>query len=339
MKQLYKVLALALALVVLMTGCSASTAGYAKKKAATYGTETTYMDEANFWLRYYQWSYESYYGVMYQYYYGYDNMWILDSGNHGQTFAEYIKETAMAEILQTYIILDHAKGEVTLTEAEQKHVADAVASIRDGFADEFFKLAGIADGAEGDAQMTKYLTTRSKAVKVANEAKQALDVEISDRSNYEAFTVSYILIPEDKEGEETETSAEQLAIRMRMALEGGKSMDELKETYSDLSQSTLSFAKNNTTSESAIYQNGVTMKTGEAKVAHVDGTGYYVLYCDDDDDEAATQEKIDAAVETARTEKFTEVYKEWAKDAKTFKVAKAFTRLKVEPAYVEKASN
>ena len=62
MKHISRIAALILAVLVLCTGCGSSVSPekYSTTAAATYGDQTIYLDEANFWLRMNQWSTESY---------------------------------------------------------------------------------------------------------------------------------------------------------------------------------------------------------------------------------------------------------------------------------------
>ena len=69
-----------------------------------------------------------------------------------------------------------------------------IEDIRDVYADEFFKLAGIADGEAGDKQMRAYVEKRVKAYKVAYGVMQAADVKINE-DDCKSFRIGYVLVP------------------------------------------------------------------------------------------------------------------------------------------------
>ncbi len=349
MKHISRIAALILAVLVFCTGCGSSVSPekYSATAAATYGDQTTYLDEANFWLRMNQWSTESYTGMLYRYYYGITNIWPIASGVRTQTFEQTLKETVMAELLQTYVLLDHA-GEYTaeLTDEDNHKIDHVIEDIRDAYADEFFKLAGIADGEAGDKQMRSYIEKRVKAYKVAYGVMQASDVKINE-DDCKSFRIAYMLVPEPSSTaastESTESApagiaGEELANLILTNLLGGASIDELKTKWSDLTASEAAFAYSDTSSTSVFYTEGKDMKTGDAKVHYVSGTGWYVMSCVSDNDAKAAETKRASLVAAEQEKAFNEVYKGWQSAAKAFKVTSAFKNLTVEPSYVAKTT-
>lgn len=354
MKHISRIAALILAVLVFCTGCGSSVSPekYSTTAAATYGDQTTYLDEANFWLRMNQWGTESYTGVLYRYYYGITNIWPIASGVRTQTFEQTLKENVMAEILQTYVLLDHA-GEYSaeLTEEDNHKIDHLIEDIRDGYADEFFKLAGVADGEAGDKQMRAYIEKRVKAFKVAYGYMQSVDVKINEE-DCKSFRIGHILVPESTpettsaastestEGSSSsvELAGENLANLIVTNLLGGASWDEVKGNWSALQASESAFAYSDTTSTSVFYTEGKDMKKGDAKVSHVSGTGWYVLYCISDDDAEGAAAKRASLVTAEQDKAFDEMYKTWQTAAKPFKVTSAFKDLTVEPSYVAKTT-
>ena len=349
MKQLSRISALILAILVFCTGCGSSVSPekYSSTAAATSGDQTTYLDEANFWLRLNQWSSESYTGLLYYYYYGVTNMWEIASGNRTQTYEQTLKESVMAEVLQTYVLLDHA-GEypADLTEEDNHKIDHLIEDIRDEYADEFFELAGIAAGEEGDKQMRTYIEKRVKAYKVARGCMDKVNVTVND-DDCKSFRIAYILIPESDSTtastESTENSADtvqgkDLADLILTTLVGGDSWNNVKTKYSGLSASEVTYTFSDTTNTSVFYTEGKDMKTGEYKVYYKENTGWYVLNCMSDNDADAAAAKRASLVAEQQEKAFNEVYKGWQDAAKTFKVTKAFKNLKVEPSYVAKTT-
>ena len=349
MKHLSRIFALILAILVFCTGCGSSVSPekYSSTAAATYGDQTTYLDEANFWLRLNQWSTESYTGMMYYYYYGVTNIWEIASGNRTQNFEQTLKESVMAEILQTYILLDHT-GEYSaeLTDEDNHKIDHLIEDLRDSYADEFFQLAGIAEGEAGDKQLRTYLEKRVKAFKVAYGVMQAADVKINE-DDCKSFRIAYILVKEPSDTTESTASTEAgsdtvsgqaLADLILAALKNGDKFADVKSKWSDLSSSESVFARSDTDSTSFLYTEGKDMKTGESKIYRKEGTGWYVLHCVSDDDEEGAKTKRASLEEEQQTKHFNEVYKGWQDAAKTFKVTKAFKNLEVVPSYVAKTT-
>ena len=353
MKHLSRIAALLLAVVLFCTGCGSSVAPekYSTTAAAAYGDQTTYLDEANFWMRMNQWGTESYTGMIYRYYYGVTNIWPISSGVRTQTFEQTLKETTMAEILQSYVLLDHAdEYKVTLTDDDNHKIDHLIEDIRDGYADEFFTLAGVAAGEAGDKQMRSYFEKRVKAYKVALAVMDAANVQVKDE-DCKSFRIAYILVPEKSSStesteastESTEASAdspvgEALAKVILSNLQSGKKFSEVKEAWKDLTSSEVAYAYTATDTTSFFYTEGKDMKEGESKIYQKEGTGWYVMYCVSTDDEEGAKTEHDRLMEEGRSKAFNEVYKPWQDAAKSFKVFKEFKNLTVEPAYVAKTT-
>lgn len=352
MKHVSRIAALILAVLVFCTGCGSSVAPdkYKTTVAATYGDQTTYLDEANFWMRLNQWGTESYTGVMYRYYYGITDIWPIASGVRTQTFEQTLKENTMAEILQTYILLEHAGDYASsaLTDSDNEKIAALIADIRDGYADEFFTLAGVADGEAGDAQMKAYFEKRVQAYKVARAVMDQAQVSVKDE-DCKSFRIAYILVPEEKktttestastEGSTSSTDpvGEALANVIRSNLVAGKTWAETKEAWKDLTSNEVTYAYTEESS-SIFFTEGKDMKTGDSKVSYKEGTGWYVLYCVSDDDAEGAKTRRATLESEQQTEHFNGVYKTWQDAAKAFKVAKEFKNLTVESAYVAKTT-
>ena len=350
MKHLSRIAALLLAVLVFCTGCgsNAATDKYSTTVAATYGDQTTYLDEANFWLRLNQWGTESYTGMFYRYYYGITDIWSISSGNRTQTFEQTLKENVMAEILQTYVLLDHpGEYSVTLSDSDNAKIDVLIEGIRDTYADEFFTLAGIADGEAGNAQLKTYLEKRVLAYKVAMAVMDAADVTVTDEE-CKSFRIGYLLVQEASEesssAESTEDgsddlSGEALANRILTDLQGGTAWEEAKGSWDGVTSGEVAYAYSATDTTTVYYTEGKDMKTGESKVVYREGTGWYVLYCVSDDDAEGAETERASLLEERQTEAFNDLYKTWQDGAKKFKVTKAFRNLTVEPAYVEKAES
>lgn len=214
MKTMRKVLAAAAAIVTAMSMAACSTAPAEKTfnpdaAAATYGSKTITMREANFMLRYQEWIEEESSSYMNQYYqyYGYENMWAAPTGIGSKTIGDYFKEIVMAQLLQTYVINDHA-AEVgaELTDLQKTAVANTVSRLHDTtfFNEAFWNYTDATDD-----QITEWLTANALAVLVNNKIKDEAEVTVTD-DEIKSFTINYITVGKDdtNETEAPETEAE-----------------------------------------------------------------------------------------------------------------------------------
>ena len=259
-----------------LAGCGGvSMDKYASTVVATYGDEDIYLDEANFFLRYQQWTQEAMYWDMITAYTGYTDLWTYPSGDGEKTMGDALKERVMAQLLQTRILIDHASDySVDLTDEDRDLVAEAVNAVRTNFADEFFNYTN-----PSDEDLTTWFEQNALASKVWQAVKDAADVTVSDEECQE-FTLEYVLVPfpsEDSSDTE-ETTAETTAADgedSTPALEGEDLANEVLsrlqpgEDFSDfadelgVSNTTNSYLKNATDNTTDLFLRGVTMATGD----------------------------------------------------------------------------
>ena len=221
MKTMRKVLAAAAAIVTAMsmTACSTQTADKTfdpDAAAATYGSKTITMREANFMLRYQEWIEEQSSAYMNQYYqyYGYENMWAAPTGIGNKTIGDYFKEVVMSQLLQTYVINDHAaEVGVELTDLQKKAISDTVARLHDetAYNKAFWNYTDATD-----EQITEWLTANAIAVLVNNKITDEAEVTVTDEE-VKSFTINYITVAKDATNEteapetEEETDADVVA--------------------------------------------------------------------------------------------------------------------------------
>lgn len=221
MKTMRKVLAAAAAIVTAMsmTACSTQTADKTfdpDAAAATYGSKTITMREANFMLRYQEWIEEQSSAYMNQYYqyYGYENMWAAPTGIGNKTIGDYFKEVVMSQLLQTYVINDHAaEVGVELTDLQKTAISDTVARLHDetAYNKAFWNYTDATD-----EQITEWLTANAIAVLVNNKITDEAEVTVTDEE-VKSFTINYITVAKDATNEteapetEEETDADVVA--------------------------------------------------------------------------------------------------------------------------------
>jgi hypothetical protein len=307
MKQVTKFLSLGLAMtlgVSSLSGCTATLEeeDYSKTVVATYGDQNIYLDEANFNARYYQYLYESFYGS----YYGSD-FWSTDTGSG--TMEENVKENIMAEILQTYVLLEHAdEYDVSLSDADKEKVESAVTDFLDSSDENLIEAAKATE-----ELVTKIYTNNALANKVWQAVVDGADTEVSDEDARQV-TVKYVLISED---DETYTDGEATATEIADKVKAGTDIDTVCEDYDNLSATEDSYSKNGD-NDTDLGKEAATLSTGETVTYQLEGTGWYVIYCTTDDDKEAAETAKEEIIEDRQTELFETTYSGWSK--KKFKV-------------------
>lgn len=307
----------------MITGCttvrkSDLSDDYSTVVAATYGDENIYLDEVNYYLRNSQLMYE-YYGAMYG-----TNIW----ENEGSEDA--LREEVLSSIYQTRVLCDHAQDyKVELTDADKELIEKRVSElIEDDSNKEFMEIAG-----SDEKMLTDLMTKNALANKVYKAIIDETEIKTTEEDNRQN-SISYLLFSEAKESAETETEdgtaesaeteteAEETGYTEADAkaalkkLEKGSSLEEVGEAVG-IDVSTTNFGVNEEQS-TEFGTKAVTLKKGESAMAYEEGSGWYVMVCDSENDEDATAQAYESAVDEEKSEHFSEVYKEL--DKKKFKV-------------------
>ena len=339
-------LAAMLIATMLLAGCGVSPDKYPTTVAATYGDKTTYMDEANFWLRYNQWNYEAYYISMASYYamMGYgamdpSAMWQGESGNRTQTMSQYMKETVMAEIRQTYLLLDHAdEYGVSLSDADREKIATTVAAMHDSYADSFFDELRVSD-----EQIVGYLEQRSLAMRVWDAVRAQAQVTIADE-DCDSFTVEFFRVTGSESheghdhGDKEIPTGEELVAAIEAEMKKGTSAAEIQELY-EVTPTKSSFVRSDATQTAVAFTEGAALADGEVVVKETDGTGWYIIRCVSTHDEDATASKRKSLDSEKREEYFNEVYAGWEAQAASFETSSAWNAIELKDIlYVEKTT-
>lgn len=320
----------------MMTGCttvrkSDLSDDYSEVVAATYGDEKIYLDEVNYYLRNKQLMYEYYSAI-----YGANLLETEDAQNS-------LRTEAMSVIYQTRVLCDHASDyKVELTDDDRKLVQQTVEELLSSDNKTFLEVAG-----SDEEMLTELLTQNALANKVYDaiiSQKEITTTEESVRRN----SISYLLFSEEPEKSEEETEAageteaetvhdhdhdhesdeeseaaeetkyytEEDANATLKKLQSGTSLEDVaKELDMDVNENNFAVNEEQT---SEYGKAAVALKEGESAIAHVDNVGWYVMYCNTENDEEATATAYDDAVSKEKSEYFTEVYKEL--DKAKFKV-------------------
>ncbi|KIR02350.1 Foldase protein PrsA precursor [Lachnospiraceae bacterium TWA4] len=302
--QYKKILSLGLAMAMgttIFSGCSAMEED-SNKVVASYGDEKIYLDEANFTTRYYQYSYEQIYSQL-----GSSNFWSTDTGNG--TMESSLKQSVMAEILQTRVLLEHAdEYKVSLTDADQKKVDEAVKNFLENSDEKLIKAAGATE-----ELVKKVYTDNALANKVYQATIANVDTKVSDEEARQV-TVKSILISSDNEKyKDGEKTAKEIVEKVKKT----KDMDKVVQDYEELSATSGSYSKNGE-NETNLGKEAAKLSTGDAITYQEEGTGWYAIYCVSDDDKEAAKNEKEEIVEKRQADSFNKTYADWEK--KKFKV-------------------
>lgn len=345
--------AMALLLALLMSvgtlaGCSRSISAedYATTVVATFGDEKIYLDEANFLAKKEQYLMETYYSYLA----GTTDFWDYDLGD-GSTIEDATKESVMSSIFQTRLLCSMASEYgIALSAEDEQKVKDAIAEFKESVPESV--LAEM--GGTNEELLTDIYTQNALANRVWEYLVKDIDTNVDYEENRQ-ITVHYLTFDrteaEDAAEEESASAAdsessaedadaqsgeeipyedteeyaemEKLAQDVIEDLKAGVTMsdevDKLKEDATITARSsTETFGRED--HENAYGEVSWSLKTGEYGYAYVEEDGWYVIYCDTDNDEDATNKEIENILDERRTEMFHDKYAELLESAPKFKV-------------------
>lgn len=169
---------------------------YGTTTVATFGDQKIMLDEANYYVKMHQVSYDSSF-YYYSYFYGFKNLKdmyesVADEKTK-KTLWDTLKEDAMGAVYQTYVLCDHADDyNISLTDEDKEKIEKSVKS--------YFE--------EGDSGLTSainiseehlrdLLTRNAIAVKVHDYLVKDIDTKV-DEAQYRHALASYIKVTEAK---------------------------------------------------------------------------------------------------------------------------------------------
>lgn len=347
-----------------LTGCAQKNVDYATTVVATYGDTPIYLDEANFMARYNQWYNELYYMG----YFG-EEMWNQDIG--GKTLEAATKEDVMAALLQTEALIAHAEEYgVSLTDADMEKVDQACSDFFEqsqklveatGATEELVKriyeknaLANKvwqAVVADTDTQVSpeesqqvgiRYILVREEAAEQENAETEAAGETAAGETAGNGETAGSGEGETAAAAETPETKANAIVSRIQAGEDIGDVAEELGLTcntghYAKYPAETGDEEGEEGTSVDILGTNAAAMAEGEARAVYGESAdGWYVIYCDTENDEEATENEVDQIIRERKSARFAEVYAGW--DKAEFKVDEDVWELVAfdgNPVYVE----
>ena len=313
MKRRVAVLALAGAMAVTsLTGCAGGLSD--KDVVATVDGDEITADVANFYARFTQAQYETYYA-------GYlgEDMWSSEA-EEGKTYEESVKDTVLEDLEDMYFLEDHMEEfEVEITEEDETSIKNAVAGFNEANGlDEKEKVSGSEKAVE------RLLTLFTIQAKMENAIKATADLEVSDEEAAQK-KMQYVLFPfttTDEEGNSVELTddekaelkktAEAFATGAKTAADFASYATEQGQEAKDASfdgEETVTIPEELAKAADALEEGAIT------DVVESDN-GYYVAKLVSLFDKDATETEKENIRSQRKQEKLDETLEKWRKDAK-----------------------
>lgn len=281
---------------------------------ATVGDTEIKGNVANFYARYQQAMYETYYGSMMG-----DNMWKTEV-EKGKTYEETAKETIMQSLEELYLVNEHAEDyKVSLTDEEEQSIEDAADQfVKDNDADVRDAISGDKDTVE---EVMKLFTIQQK---MQTEMLKDVDRNVSDEEaaqkamQYVAFTYSDQKDSQSSDSDsttDTKEEAKKKADTFFDAVKGGADFGQAAEDQ-DKSAIDLTFDSSTTSPNEELIQAADKLEAGQVTDVIETDTGYYVGKVTSTFDQAATDSKKQEIISQRESEKYNEIVEDWKKDTK-----------------------
>lgn len=308
---------------------------YATTVVATVGDQKIYLDEANYMLRGQQYGLENVYSS-----FGYDiEMFWKQAADDSTTMEQYLRTAVMTELVQEYVL--NAKAEelgVSLSDADKEKIQTRIAE-DEKLEEKFLTAAGFTK-----ELAERVYTNNALAVRVYEKLVEDVDTEV-DEAEFRHVKADYLYLKnatdetgstaaattaaaEDStegakdDGSADEADADELLEQLKAA-EGD--VDKVYEAHKDKYDTRLSKVLDRSIGETATEGNDLyaaifEMKSGEYKKLYLEGKGWYVIYCETDDDEDGKQQAIKDEINNRKSELFVTKYKELTADGPEIKV-------------------
>lgn len=320
-----KTIALLVAAILVMglaTGCGVDN----DATVAKVGDVEISLGVANFYARYQQSMYETYYGS----YYG-DAMWSTEI-EEGKTMEADVKANVMESIQNLYVLESHAKDyKVALTEEEEKAIAKA--------AEKFVKkndgkvLKKVSGDVEIVKEVLKLLTIEHKMfdAMVADVDRKVTDDEAAQKlMGYASFAYSTT----DENGQTinlTDAEKKELKKKAEEFLKKAKKADDLEKLAKEYgvtwTKDTAFDAKSTTPDEKVVKAVDGLKKKGKFTDLIETESGLYVAQLISKFDRKATDSKKEEIITERENKRYEELLKEWRDAIKISVVDKAWDKV------------
>lgn len=309
MKRKILMLAIAGALTVAsLTGCSSFKA---EDVVATVGDKEITAEVANFYARYVQAQYETYYSA----YLG-EDMWNSEA-SEGKSYEESVK-TSVLENLEDMILLEKHMDEyeVTLSDEEKKMIEDAAKEFGEANAlEDKEKVSG------SDKAVKRVMTLMVIQQKMQDAIQAGADTEVSDEEAAQKGMqyVSFLYSNTDEDGKTVEMTDEEKEETKKKAEKFAKGAKDAKdfEAYAkeqELEAKKATFDSETTSPSEDLIKAADKLKEGEVTGVIETDAGCYVAKVTTMLDREATDARKDTIVSERKQELYTDTCKKWRED-------------------------
>lgn len=292
-----------------MSGCTLK----GSEAAITVGDTEIKADVANFYARYTQAQYETYYSA-----YMPEDKWNSEA-SEGKTYEESVKESVQ-DTLSTMVLLEQHMGDydVSLTDDEKKVVEDTAQKFD---ADNSLEDKDMVSGDKKAVE--RMLTLMAVQQKMQEAIEKGADTDVSDEEAAQK-SMDYVLFSyttTDDSGTSTDlTDDEKKALKekadtLAADLKKGGDFKALAET-AGVEVSKATFDKESTSPDEELVKAADALKEGESTDVIETDAGCYVAKVTSLLDREATDAKKDTIVQERKNELYNDTCEKWRKDAK-----------------------
>ena len=310
-KRLAVVLLTAVIAAGAMAGCGQETIKDSDV-VATVGKTEIKGNIANFFARYQQAMYETYYSSMLG-----ENMWTTKVDDD-TTYEESAKETIMQSLEELYLLNEHVGDyDVSLTEDEKKAIGEA--------ADAFVEANGenVREVISGDKEtVEEVLQLFTIQQKMRTEMLKDVDRKVSDEEaaqkamQYVAFTYSEESKSEDSEStSDTKEEAKTKADTFLYAVKGGTDFEQAAKDQ-ETSALDLTFDSETTSPNEEVIAAADKLDAGQVTDVIETDSGYYVAKVTSTFDQTATDNKKQQIISERENDCYNEIVEGWKDDTK-----------------------
>lgn len=325
-KRLLMIAAAVMLSVTSLAGCSSLKSSEVMVKVDD--SEIT-ADVANFYARYMQAQYETYYGA----YMG-DNMWNTEA-EEGETYEDSVKDSVI-EALERMLVLEQHMGDynVSLSDAEKDVIKKSAKEFdEDNTLENKEKIMSNTEAVE------RILTLMAIEQKMTDEIEKDADTNVSDKEaaqkkmDYVFFAYNKSTEEESGEESEEEPTDEEKAEVKKQAEAFVKSAKEDSSKFAELAGEqglevqTATFDAESQTPYADLVKEADALKKGEVTDVVEAGSGCYVAKVTSLMDKDATETKKEEIITERKNELVSEVTEKWLDDAKVDVNKKAWKKI------------
>lgn len=314
MRNYKKILSVLLAATVAVTpivGCGNTIDSSAK--IMTIGDQEVEAGVVNFYARYQQAIYETYYMI----YMG-EDMWTSDIGE-GVTYEESTKESIINTIQELYVMGQHAADyEVELSEEELEAIEmaaeDFMSSNKNSDANEL-----VSATKENVVEILSLITLQNK---MEEAIKADIDTDVTDEESIQKkmTVVSYDFSHYDEDGNLTIASDEEKMLMLESISDLEKTSEKSEDLLAEantlgLVVEEVTFDQFSFAVDSTIISSADQLKVGEFTGIIETDAGYYLAQLTSLNDKTATETKVNDILTQRENDLYTETLEAWMEDA------------------------